>query len=151
MDEFKKYPFVIPNSDKNKWKKCNPMGNGQYPTIIQNLDNREREGIPDNKEVLEQEAAALQQVQMTLNRVSKQLDEVMKHSSHYGAAAGGLPPSCGYGAEQGAGGAAGGSPPKNYADNYVWSRPLSSEVATGVNSRVMAACKKHDRPNGQMG
>ena len=150
MDEFEKYPFVKHNIDKNKWKKCNPMDIGKYPTIIQNLDNREREGNPDNKEVLEQEAA-LQQVQMTLDRVSKQLDKVIKHPSHEGVAGGGLPPSCGYGAEQGAGGAAGGSPPQNYAHNYVWSRPLSFEVATGVNSRVMAACKKHDRPNGQMG
>ena len=47
MDEFNKYPFVKHNIDKNKLNKCNPMGNGQYPTIIQNLDNRERErGIP---------------------------------------------------------------------------------------------------------
>ena len=147
MDEFNKYPFVKHNIDKNMWKKCNntTMYSEKFP-ITRNFDNREREGIPDNKEVLEQEAA-LQQVQMTLDRVSKQLDKVIKHPSHEGVAGGGLSPSCGYGA----GGAAGGSPPQNYAHNYVWSRPLSFEVATGVNSRVMAACKKHDRPNGQMG
>ena len=174
-DEFKKYSFITPNSDKPIPKKCNPMDNGKYSIITRNLDNLERDRmIPDNKEVLEQEVA-LQQVKTTLSNVSKQLDQVMKHSSHKGAAGGlppswgygselggggaagggGLPPSWGYGSELGGGGAAGGGgPPQNYADHYVWAQPLSPEAERGAESRrkSMAACKKHDRPDqGQKG
>ena len=173
-DEFKKYSFITPNSDKPIPKKCNPMDNGKYSIITRNLDNLERDRmIPDNKEVLEQEVA-LQQVKTTLSNVSKQLDQVMKHSSHEGAAGGlppswgygsepggggaaggGLPPSWGYGSELGGGGAAGGGgPPQNYADHYVWAQPLSPEAERGAESRrkSMAACKKHDRPDqGQKG
>ena len=126
-DEFKKYSFITPNSDKPTPNKCKPMDIGKYPIITRNLDNfqREREMFPDNKEVekgLEQEAA-LQQVKTTLSNVSKQLDKVMKHSSNKGA---GLSPSWGYGSELGGGGAAAG------ADSM---------------RKFMDACKKHDRPD----
>ena len=96
MMNSKKYSFITPNSDKPTPNECKHMDIGKYPIIRRNLDNLERaRGMnPDNKEVekgLEQEAA-LQQVKTKLSNVSKQLDEVMKHSSNKGAA-GGLPPS----------------------------------------------------------
>ena len=173
-DEFEKYPFITYNRDKNLSNKRTPttMFSEKCP-ITHNLDNRERDNsmFPDNKEVeegLEQEAA-LRQAQMTLNRVSKQLDKVIKHPSHEGvavagaaAAGGSLSPSWGYGSEPGA--AAGGSlsPSWGYGSEPGAAAggilgPFSKQSLELFYPRAhgqirhmglsdMAACKKHDRP-----
>ena len=155
-DEFEKYPFITYNRDKNLSNKRTPttMFSEKCP-ITHNLDNRERDNsmFPDNKEVeegLEQEAA-LRQAQMTLNRVSKQLDKVIKHPSHEGvavagaaAAGGSLSPSWGYGSEPGA--AAGGilGPFSKQSLELFYPRAHGQIRHMGLSD--MAACKKHDRP-----
>jgi len=177
MDD--KYPFITYNRDKNISNKSTPttMYSEKCP-ITYNLDNRERDSsrIPDNKEVEEdlEKEAALQQVQMTLNRVRKQLDNI-KHPSHEcvavaGAAAGGggggLSPSWGYGSEPGAAAGGGLSPSWGYgyepgaaaggilgpfskqslARLYPRAPGLTTEQIRHMGLSDMAACKKHDRP-----